>query len=128
MKTKLLFIATAVLGLVLCLRAGTSQLVGTLTTVDGTNNTAPASFGAFMCFPPAAFSITNVALLSTNDLRVYGQFSLDGTNWTTVATYTPVTTNATNVTGKPAISPQAAYWRLQVVTTNSTDLSIVGQY
>ena len=120
------FIVICATGLLL---AGTSQFVGGLITVNNTTNvTGATAFGAFKCFPPASFAITNSGLTATNALRVNGQFSLDGSNWTTVVTYWPSATNATNEAWYPAAAAQTAYWRLQTITTNSVDLSIVGDY
>lgn len=113
----------------LVMRAGTpSLLVGNLTTIDNTtNNTAATSFGSFVLFPWMNFSITNAGLTATNALTIRGQFSLDGSNWVTVTTWNPSTTNATNIVWSPQPSAQSASYRLQVVTTNSVDLNIISQ-
>lgn len=108
--------------------AGPNQLVGTTVSINGTQNTAASSFGTFLCFPSSSFVITNSGMADTNALTVNAQFSIDNTNWLTIASYTPVLTNATNETWKPSITPQAGYWRVQIVTTGALDIGIVGNY
>lgn len=128
MKTLLVILCALVL--TCAARADTtSSLVGNLLTIDNTTNNTPAvSFGSFGYFHWASFTITNGGLTDTNALTLRGQFSLDGTNWATVITHNLTSTNATNHTWSPELAPQAGYWRLQIVTTNSVDLNVVGRY
>ena len=103
-------------------------IVGGLATIDNTTNlTASASFGSVTLFPYTSFAITNAGLTATNALQVQGQCSIDGSNWMTVVTWHPSVTNATNVAWLPAPQPQAMYWRLSVITTNSVNVGIVAK-
>lgn len=109
--------------LILCLICAGSYaapviLIGQLTTVDTTtSNTSPISLSVPTYIAP--YSITHGALASTNNLPVKIQLSLDGTNYFTIATRYPTTTNALATDSYGATTTNlTVYLRASITTTN----------
>jgi hypothetical protein len=103
------------------LHAGSSILVGSMSTVNGTFNSPTNALGTFS-YPGGRIAIQNGGLTDTNALVGKLQFSADGTNFITVAVYGPSSTNATTDTFIPSPAPVTIYYRFQVVTTNSVQV------
>ena len=102
-------------------RAGSTLILGSMTTVNGTTNTAGTLIGSV--YPPrGTFSIQNGGLSSTNELTVNVQLSIDGTNYFTVGTYIPSATNATTEAYTPTFTGVSIYMRAQVVTTGAVQV------
>ncbi len=106
--------------------AGNNTLIGSMQNVNGTANSTGLVAGT-VNVPRGTFLISNGGLTQTNALLVNVQYSLDNTNWLTMATYGPSSTNSTTDTFIPAISPPNIYMRVQVVTTNSVSMGIIYQ-
>jgi hypothetical protein len=102
-------------------RAGSTTLIGSLVTVNGTSNSVSVAAGSF-ALPSGYFFIQNGGLASTQALTVNIQASMDNTNFVTVAVYTPSATNATTDRFTPSYAVQTIYFRAQAVTTNAVGL------
>lgn len=99
------------------------QLVGSLSSVNGTNYSDAASLssqqvslsGFYLSFG------TNLALANTNSLKVNVQISIGNTNnYFDIRNYNPSTTNATNgLLFTVPLTNIPVYMRVQVVGTNS---------
>ena len=106
----------------LCLAAPATAapviLVGNLVTVDTTtSNSAPISLTSPTYIAP--FSITHGALATTNNLPTKIQLSLDGTNYITLRTVYPTTTNASATDSYVAQTTNlTVYLRASITTTN----------
>lgn len=126
MKTK-----KALFALILCLICAASYaapviLVGNLVTVNNTtSNSTPISLTVPTYVGP--YSITHGALSRTNDLPTQIQLSLDGTNYTTLVTRYPTTTNANATDSYGATTANlTVYLRASITTTNS--VTVGGSY
>lgn len=84
-------------------------------------NVASAAYqpGVTLTLNPQTYFIANAGLASTNALLGQLQITVDGTNWTTVATYRPAATNATTETWTPALSGLTPTLRVVLTTTNA---------
>lgn len=60
----------------------------------------------------------------TNSLAVNIQVSFDNSNWTTIATYNPSSTNATTDLYAPSSHGITCYMRAQAVTTNTVTVAV----
>lgn len=121
MKKALVLLALLFVVAVFLVHAATTTMIGSMTTVNGTTNTAAVSLGNI--YPPrGVFYIQNGGLASTNALLINVQLSIDGTNFYTVATYYPSVTNATTDAYAPTYSALPVYMRAQVVTTNAVQV------
>ena len=130
MKTKLIPILLAVIcASVWLVRSATVQTAGGLVTVSSTTSNFTSVAFTNRGYPKPQFAISHGALTATNDLPVLLQFSVDNTNWITVATYRPAGTAATNSEQWiPTLTNQVNYWRVSVTTTNAVDVGIISQY
>jgi hypothetical protein len=117
---------------VLIVLPASAQIVGTnslslqavaTTTVNGT----AFSLGG-ISIPTRQHLIQNTGITGpsngTNALVVNVQLSMDGSNWVTVSTYRPTTTNATVDLFAPSTHDIACYMRAQAVTTNTVTVGV----
>jgi hypothetical protein len=134
--------AVALLFFLLTLGAVAGTLVFPTTTVNGTVNGPTNSIsGAFIPNTPFAIispnitnapvyvtnvvaGVTNVVNVITNCAGVDWQYSLDGTNFTTLDTYNPSGTNAAVDNFTPNTSQLTVYYRARVRTTNALTFTI----
>jgi hypothetical protein len=117
---------------VLVARATPFVMVGNLVTVSGTNDFPIVTAGVFNPVR-GAYSFLHDGLTSTQALAGYLQLTVDGSNFITLATYTPSATNAiTNgLSGEvfsPALSAVTYSYRLRIVTTNSLQVGVTGTF
>lgn len=135
-------ILTAVLLLMLAKKLWAGVLVLPATTVNGTvygptntiaggtiplttfNVITPQITNAPIYVTNVVSGVTNVVNVITNCTGVNWQFSLDGTNFTTVSKYNPSGTNQTVDSFTPATTGLTIYYRAQVVTTNQLPYAI----
>lgn len=93
------------------------------TTVIGLTNTITS-----VALPQRTYLIQNTGITGpatgTNALNVNAQWSVDGVNWTTFATYIPSRTNATVDTYAPSMNALTVYTRLTAVTTNTVTVGV----
>lgn len=99
----------------------TSSNMVTYATTSGasTNNGAPVLIGTAFIQSSPSFIISDGGTTSTNALTVYVKYGLDTNYFSTVATYTKNSTNATDGVVTPATLKVSIYAITQVVTTNS---------
>lgn len=97
------------------------QLVGTLTSVEGTNHSDHTSLASEQVSLSGFYLSFGTNLLSTNALKVNVQISIGNTNnYFDVRNYNPSTTNATNgLLFTVPLTNIPVYMRVQVVGTNS---------
>lgn len=67
---------------------------------------------------------TNATGPGTNSLQVEDQFSFDGSNFVTLATYKPSRTNATVDAFTPVLDNVTIYRRMRVITTNTITVGV----
>lgn len=120
---KLIFIAL----LMIANAAGAAVTVSNLFTYGSVSNTTANGSNVLVgtAYVPTTptFSIQNGGLTATNALVVYIQYGIgDTTNMTTVATYYPSATNATEAVVSPSGITLNIYARAQIVTTNSVNV------
>ena len=103
------------------LAAITSSNMVTYATTSGasTNNGVPVLIGTAFIQSSPSFIISDGGTTSTNALTVYVKYGLDTNYFSTVATYTKSSTNATDGVVTPATLKVSIYAITQVVTTNS---------
>lgn len=104
--------------------AATYWVVGSMTTVNGTSNFPSVSPGT-VTIPGGYLAISHGALPNTNALVINAQWSIDGSNFYTYASWTATTTNTTGEA--PFFLPSLGNtfsWRAQVVTTNSYSVGV----
>ncbi len=111
---------------VMSVRGTNTWLVGTMATVNGTSNSVSMVMGT-MSLPPGFVVVNNGGLNNTNDLTVRAQISLDDTNFVTVSTWQPTTTNAGSAVFAPMYAAQTLRIRIQVVTTNAINVGVLYQ-
>lgn len=132
---------STILILFVCLIAQAATNLVNLQYINGTS--APGVYYASNIYIPRqkfifqSLGITNTAGYSgsyttngiTNSLIVNIQISIDGsnTNWMTLATWRPSTTNATVESFNEEIDRIALPIRAQVITTNSIGVSVFTQ-
>ncbi len=114
----------AVLGLgTWLLHAAPITLIGSLLTVNGTTNSTSTAVGT-VTLNYSTLYVQNGGLTTTNAMLVYGQISVDNTNWLTVATYTASVTNAGTGTWIVPGTNYTLWGRFQIQTTNATGMGI----
>ena len=112
----------------LMVRATTMSYIGTLATVNNTtSNSVAVAVGTFS-IPRVTLAVQNGALTSTNALRINVQLTTDGTNYVTIASGWPSSTNAGSWTLSPTFTNQTISLRIQTVTTNSVTVAGALQY
>jgi hypothetical protein len=62
---------------------------------------------------------------NTNALSVEAQYSFDGTNFATLATYRPTATNAATASYSPASAAKTVYLRARITTTNAVTVGVI---
>jgi len=123
----------ALVAVVACLLGGVARadsyvFLGSLVSVSNTtSNSAALAVGSF-AVPQGRFFVSNGGLTATNALHVNVQVSVDGTNFVTVATYWPSSTNAVTDSFSPGYAAQTIYLRTQAVTTNAVSVGTTYQY
>jgi hypothetical protein len=116
---------------VLLVRATEFTFLGSMVTVDTTTSNSPAASVGTFTVPRGALYLAHGALTATNNLPVKIQLSLDGTNFITVSTNWPSSTNATAATPEtiwPAFTGNSVYMRISVTTTNSVEVGATYSY
>ena len=131
MTMRILAIILAVFTAASAHAALTSTNLFTFAPVNGTTNGNNFSL-AGVYLPQRSYLIQNGGTTNaagTNAWSVAIQISLDGTNFTTVATYRPSTTNAAMDVYTPSLSSQTITARAQIITTNpiSVGTTVVAQ-
>lgn len=112
------------------IRADSNTNLLSLTYVNGTNN--GGVYWASNCIVPLqkilaqSLGITNGGATATNFVRINLQWSVDAanTNWTTVATFYPSTTNATVDLFSTNFGAIRIPFRAQVITTNTIGVAV----
>jgi len=102
-----------------------------LTTNNGNTFTVPGVYVPAQTFTFQSLGLTNAAAGSyttngiTNQLTINIQISVDGanSNWVTLASWSPSTTNAYVDTFKPQFNAITLPMRAQIVTSNSCGVS-----
>lgn len=97
------------------------QLVGSLSSVNGTNYSDAASLNSQQVSLSGFYLSYGTNLVSTNALKVNVQISIGNTNnYFNVRDYNPSTTNATNgLLFTVPLTNIPVYMRVQVIGTNS---------
>lgn len=97
------------------------------TTFNGITNSVSG-----ISLPSRSYLIQNTGITGpsdgTNALVVNIQYSFDGSNWQTVATYRPSRTNATVDTYTPSVNSLTVFTRVQAVTTNTVTVGVTSTY
>lgn len=114
-----LLLAAATLGQAATL----TTLIGSLQAVNGTTNSGTISLTTAP-IQAQSLGVQTGGLASTNALTLYGQVSLDGTNFVTIATYHPTGTNAGSATWSTSFTNLTMYARVQVVSTNAITVGV----
>jgi uncharacterized membrane protein (UPF0182 family) len=87
-----------------------------------TNNGSSVIIGTARVSMPT-YSLQHGALTDTNNALYYTQISVDGVNFTTIATNKPSSTNAGAIDSfQPSVQRMSVYTRVQFVTTNNVSL------
>ena len=124
MKQQLrLTVLCAILLLAVALNASTLWF-GTYITVNNTTSYSGTNALATPTLTPGNVQISDQGLTALPALAVNLQFSLDQTNWLTVAGWTPTATNAGTYPWSPGALTPTIYQRFQIVTTNSVNVNI----
>lgn len=131
MKKLLLIIATAIVmplaarAALVATNAISLQSIAS-TTVNGLTNSV-----AGISLPNKTYLVQNTGIpgATNNIFTVNIQASFDGSNWTTIATYTPtaiagITTNATVESFNPSVNNLTAFTRVQAITTNTVTVGV----
>ena len=132
MKTFFAFLFALLLLCLFQVEAGQTILIGGTTAVNGTSNSISLNIGNV--YPPrGTFGFANGGVITTNVLTINVQLSVDNTNFLTVATYNPTSTNSVGITNTseaftPSYSGIPIYLRAQVITTGGTNVSVGGSY
>jgi hypothetical protein len=109
--------------LAVAVRAGTYVFLGSPVYVNGTTNTASMQI-ATMQPPGGVFYLqNNTNLYATNYIQINVQLSLDNTNFLTVATWFPTSTNPASYVWAPTYTNQPIYMRAQAITLTNAGLS-----
>ena len=119
---KILFALLVALSLTATVKAAPVMLIGSLVTVNNaTSNSPPTSA---LSYNPSLnqFTITHGTLTATNALLLNFQCTLDQTNYVTVGTWYPTTTNAATEIVNANQYSITNYVRAQAVTTNSVQV------
>lgn len=120
---KLILLSAIVAAVAFTALAGTSLMLGTPATVNGTTIGSTNTIGS-ATIPQGNLAVSHLGLPSTNGLIMSEQISIDGTNWLTKKTHSFTTTNAATATflcGNYAATP--VYCRVLFVTTNAVSVS-----
>ena len=123
---KNIYISSLILALAISAKAS-SVLLGGLTTVNNTTSNSTSVIVSSVTVPSQRLFVSHSGLTSINNLVGYAQVSLDGTNFVTVATYTPSSTNAETESVTMGSSSNAIYLRFSAVTTNSVGVGVILQ-
>ncbi len=111
--------------LIMSAQAAPTLIMGNLLTVNGTTNSSPVT--AFTYNQTLQqFSVTHGALTSTGALTLNIQATVDQTNYVTIGTWNPSTTNAATETFSGSAYAITNYMRVNCVTTNS--VTVGGSY
>jgi hypothetical protein len=95
-----------------------------MVTVNGTTN-SPSAVACYVSIPPGSYDIQDGGMAATQALVINVQISVDNTNFLTVATWTPPTTNATSWKFNPSYATQPIYLRSQIVTTGAIPVGVL---
>jgi hypothetical protein len=120
---------TAVLLLLLSLWSASAAITATnvytyQATGGGTSNSTVIALGT-VNITPHTLLVQNGGLATTNALTVEAQYSFDGTNFATLATYQPSATNAAVGSYTPSLGAKTVYFRARITTTNSVNVGII---
>ena len=117
--------AIVAVGLALPVRAATTQMFGSMPTVNGTTNSQNLGVGSVL-LQGKSLQIQYGGLTSTNDFVINAQVNTGGTNFITVASWGPSSTNATTnaVTWSMPLTNLTIYGRVQFVSTNATPIGV----
>lgn len=101
------------------------QAVASTTAIGITNQVAPTTF------PKRRYIVHHKGIpnqtAATNglhSLRVLHEFSLDNTNWTTMAEYRPLRTNQVVDVFEPSWNNVTSYFRVRIITTNTVTVGV----
>ena len=136
MKKLLSILALTVLALELPAANAITNLLS-LTYVNGTNN-GGVYYASNIVVPVQKFTIQSLGITNggysgnyttngiTNAITINLQYSVDAsnTNWITLATYKPSTTNASVEISPQVIGQIAIPMRMQVITTNELGVAV----
>jgi hypothetical protein len=116
------WILLALLFVTVPMLATPTLLMGTLVTVDTTTSNSPAIAAFTYNQPLQQFTVSHGALTSTGAFYLTIQATLDQTNYVTLGTWHPTTTNAATEVFSGASYAPTNYMRVQCTSTNSVQV------